>query len=493
MAIALILLWASVVVAEKEQPVNFYSMELISSLPGTNVGGLTPFGEYLYFGEGWAGETIRVVDTTNPAFPKIVGSTVGSFDLTFEGNYAYGLTGGLKIYDVSDPAQPVLLNTYYDFPTYQGDTPGLLDVAVYQQTAYVSYYYFIDRCYEGGNLDVIDVSDPLNPVRLLTLAPVGGWHLGWGDIEIIGHYAYIISYGVEVFDLTNPHEPQFIDFFGSEGTGMFPLTSKMTIFNREMYVTTAQFSTPCFGVSEMWQLFNFSNPTYLTEVFTYLDEIIGIYRIADGYIYAYLPGVGAQVISVVDHVNPVASFVPFFPHSIAVIDGFIYAGHEEGLDMLRMSAVAEWVTPAVSTTLGYTDSYGLATQVAVGAGAVISPTRLSYLPYPAVTNPPTSTVFVAAFDLVGYGEQFTLERFSEPVTLTLDYGQTRVARAVIGEESRLLWWAGSEWQEAAESCNPVSSYWRDPAHFRLALAVCRPGKYVLVAPAGPLFLPALFR
>lgn len=191
----------------------------------------------------------------------------------------------------------------------------------------------------------------------------------------------------------------------------------------------------------------------------------------------------------VDHANPVFTFNSWQPHSIGIVDGFIYAGHEEGLDILRMSAVAEWVEPALGVTMAYTDSYGLAAEIAVGAGSVISPTRLSYLPYPAVTSPPTDTVFVAAFDLVGYGEQFTLERFSQPVTLTLDYENTRTAGYIIGQESRLLWWSGNDWQEAAESCNPPSSYWRDPAHHRLQLAVCRPGKYVLVAPAGPLFLP----
>ena len=498
MAIALILLWVAVVVAEKEQPLNLYSMELISSLPGTNVGGLTLFGRHLYFNEGWAGETTRVVDTANPAFPEIVGSTVGSSDLTFEGNYGYGLGwGGLQIYDVSDPAQPILLNIYYDFPSYQGETPGLLDVAVYQQTAYVSYYYFIDRCYEGSNLDVIDVSDPMNPVRVLTLGTVGGDGF-WGDIEIIGHYAYILTEAVKIFDLTDPHQPEYVTGFGSAGTGLFPLTSKMTVFNQEMYVTTAQFSTPCFGVSEMWEVFNFSNPFDVIELATYLNEIIYIYKIADGYVYANFPGVGEQVISVVDHVNPVASFdplypFPFYPHGTAVIDGFIYIGHDEGLDVLRMSAVAEWVEPAVATTMVYTDRFGLAAQVAVGAGTVVSPTRLSYLPYPAVNDPPAGEVFVAAFDIVGYGNQFTLDQFERPVTVTLDYRETRRARAIIGEEAHLLRWTGTDWQEAAESCEQVSTYWRDPQQVTIRLAVCLPGKYVLVAPAGPLFLPALFR
>ena len=474
-----------------------YQLEVVNQLAANDVSQIIPFENYIYFedeyfedeyGEGYF--DLKVADVTNPAFPTVVGVMDGSYDLTFEGNYGYGLGGGLEIYDVSDPAQPVLLNTYYDFPSYQGDTPGLLDVAVYQQTAYVSYYYSIDRCYEGGNLDVIDVSDPMNPVRVLSLG-YRSW--GWGDIEIIGHYAYILTESVEVFDLTNPHEPQFINSFGFEGTGMFPLSSRMTVFNHEMYVTTAQFSLPCLGVNEMWQVFNFSNPLDVIELATYLNDTIGIHTITDGYVYSAFPSVGARVISVVDHVNPVASFAPLLPYSIAVVDGFIYAGHEEGLDVLRMSAVAAWVEPAVGTTMVYTDSYGLAAEVAVGAGTVLTPTNLSYLPYPAVNDPPAGEVFVAAFDIVGYGDQFTLDRFDRPVTVTLDYWGTRTARAIIGEEAHLLRWTGTDWQEAAESCNPVSTYWRDPQQFIIRLAVCLPGKYVLVAPAGPIFLPAVFQ
>lgn len=476
-------------VSEAAEGTNLYTVEQISSLPATHVSDITSFGKYVYFEDGWVGEALRVVDTTNPAFPKIVGSTTGSYELTFDGSdgsYGYGIKNGLAIYDLLDPTQPVLLNDYNDFPTYKGYYADVIDVAVYHQTAYVSYAYWFERCYGGGNVAIIDVSDPLNPVMVSVMGSPTEWR---GVVRIDDHYAYMIGpASVQVFDITDPHTLTYVGSGGGAGE-IFSYTSNMVISNHELYVTTHYFSTPCGGVRNIWQVLSLTDPSYLAPIAVYPDKAAHIYTIANGYIYGSLNGNWAEVVSVDDYFTPVFEFYPFAPYVISVVDGFMYVGHQEGVNVMRMSAAAEWVTPAGTATLAYTDTYGLAANLEIGAGTVVSPTRLSYLPYPAVDDRPQDEVFVAAFDVVGYGEQFTLEQFERPVTITLAYRDTRFGRLVIGEAAHLLRWTGADWQEAAESCAPAGTYWRDPAQFTLQLAVCLPGKYVLVAPAGPQFLP----
>lgn len=111
-------------------------------------------GEHAYLAAGVAG--LQIVDVSDPADPKLVGS-VGADDLEpavsvyVSGHLAYvGTDGsGLQIIDVSDPADPQIVGSFGE-----DDELSIIGVEVHGDTAYA-----------GGDASfyVLDVSDPADP------------------------------------------------------------------------------------------------------------------------------------------------------------------------------------------------------------------------------------------------------------------------------------------------------------------------------------------
>ena len=157
--------------------------------------------------------------------------------------------------------------------------------------------------------------------------------------------------------------------------------------------------------------------------------------------------------------------------------------------------------------------------VTLSAGAPISPTRLIYtdtqnltttLDFPAGTVSETTTLVLTptlasqfadhaftghAFELAAYqgGELRPGLVFSVPVTVTIHYSEVDL-RVVSDEEGLvLLMWTGSGWQDAADSCDPFSSYGRDLAGRVLSLPICRPGVLALFGPTEGNYLPLIQR
>jgi hypothetical protein len=66
---------------------------------------------------------------------------------------------------------------------------------------------------------------------------------------------------------------------------------------------------------------------------------------------------------------------------------------------------------------------------------------------------------------------------------------------VAADESQLVlsWWAGSEWQDAAQTCDPALSYVRDVVNKTLSVSNCRGGLFVLFGPMYQVYLPVVVR
>ena len=81
--------------------------------------------------------------------------------------------------------------------------------------------------------------------------------------------------------------------------------------------------------------------------------------------------------------------------------------------------------------------------------------------------------------------------FGAPVAATLHYNDDDV-RAVIDESQLVLsLWTGSEWQDAAQTCDPASSYIRDVANKTLSVSICRGGRFALFGPMNQVYLPVV--
>lgn len=190
-------------------------------------------------------------------------------DLLVEDGIAYVAagTGGVQIYDISDPTAPVLLSTYGTLGSAQalglGSDSTLLYVA------------------DGGYFHTVDISDPGAPVRkgILTFPTFGAQ-----DIATRGQYVYIAdtAVGLRIIDVYDPEEPVERSIFATAGQA----TEIVAGNNSYVYIADA--------------------PVLVNNAYT---------------------GGGFLVVDVSDPLNPTeATFydTPGFAHDLALDDHYVY-------------------------------------------------------------------------------------------------------------------------------------------------------------------------
>jgi fibronectin type 3 domain-containing protein len=152
-------------------------------------------GDYAYAMESVA---LRIFDISDPAQPTLTGGVLGfpgyfhGVDVFVAGTHAFVAFGdyGLLTIDVSDPENPVLAGAV--------DTPGKA-VGVYV----AGNYAFVADDTEG--LQIIDVSEPQNPELAAAFDTPGDA----SDVYVAGNYAYVADggYGLVIIDITDPETP----------------------------------------------------------------------------------------------------------------------------------------------------------------------------------------------------------------------------------------------------------------------------------------------
>ena len=161
-----------------------------------------------------------------------------------ENDLAYVRTSyGLKIVDISNPELPFTISSYNI--THSG--------SIYSNYTIEKYTNYI---YIGGDgfpkLYVIDVSDPINPVKVGQIN-VNDWS---PDIEIFDEHLYVAGYwgGLQIFDLADPVNPQMI------GYHPLGLALKIAVGENMTFIGGAvnQYS----GGIEIFDVANLSNPIY---------------------------------------------------------------------------------------------------------------------------------------------------------------------------------------------------------------------------------------
>ncbi|MBE9220435.1 DUF4347 domain-containing protein [Dolichospermum flos-aquae] len=108
--------------------------------------------------------------------------------VTVLGNYAYAVGDTLEIIDISDPSNPIFKGSY--------DTFGGKDIQIVGNYAYVAGY--------GSGLKILDISNPTTP----TLK--GNYSIdGASGMQVVGNYAYVASssWGLQIIDISNPTAP----------------------------------------------------------------------------------------------------------------------------------------------------------------------------------------------------------------------------------------------------------------------------------------------
>jgi hypothetical protein len=175
---------------------------VLSSYPcGTFPDGVCALGDRAGFGDNRNG--LKILDLTKPTAPVLLGrlanppnGTDGPYRIAMKGNYAYvAYLNSLDVVDLTDPATPVRV--------VQLDETGINALVVQG-----NYLYAVGSAFR--EFAVFDLANPRQPRRVVGL----DWVRGAGALAVGGNVAAMTfynnaqSYGVLLWDITNPAQPQ---------------------------------------------------------------------------------------------------------------------------------------------------------------------------------------------------------------------------------------------------------------------------------------------
>jgi hypothetical protein len=197
-------------IVDISNPDSMKAVSLSCSLGTVNC--IAKSGNFVYLGH----QGITTVDVTDPITPVQLGTIETDYEairLFASGNYLFSCyflypspAIGLRIYDISNPANPIFLGDYWHFRY------GPSDIAVEGDYVYASTYDFERH----GDIEIINISNPRLPVlaRLYELPDEA-----YG-IEIKEDLAYVATMeaGLVVADISIPDYPIQIGRFDSPGT-----------------------------------------------------------------------------------------------------------------------------------------------------------------------------------------------------------------------------------------------------------------------------------
>lgn len=183
----------------------------VSSFTGQGkILGMSVNGNYAYLSENF--KRFTVLDMSNPANLKEVGHIEMEMYLgrvITKGNYAYVMATwrGLIVIDISDPTQPALVSTIKEI--YANDPACLSGNYIYAEG------YGSSEFPSSYVIQVIDISDPANPVLASAVEQAGLLM----DITVNGSYLYLAHnyQGIRVLDAADPGSPRYVASYNTQG------------------------------------------------------------------------------------------------------------------------------------------------------------------------------------------------------------------------------------------------------------------------------------
>lgn len=163
------------------------------------------------------GDQLQIVDITDSSNPVIKGTYIGTVNyVTVVGSFAYvcGDASGLKVLDISNPAQPV-------------EKGGFVTGAVESITVAGNYAYVPDPV---NGLQIIDITNPAQPTLKGTYKPSGAI----SDLTVVGNYAYLVNaeMGLTILDITDPANPVVKGNFDTPG-----VATDVTVVGNYAYIS----------------------------------------------------------------------------------------------------------------------------------------------------------------------------------------------------------------------------------------------------------------
>ncbi len=163
-----------------------------------------------------ASSQTKVLDISNPTQPVLLATYPNStlnlpytHDAFIKDNIGFMNCGnsGLYVVDFTDPAAPVLLGTMTDYPGAGYDHSGWL-------TEDPNYYILCDETH-GSPIKVVDVSDFGNMHVVASMDAASSTTEIPHNVIVRGNLVYASYYydGLQVFDITNPLDPQRVAYY----------------------------------------------------------------------------------------------------------------------------------------------------------------------------------------------------------------------------------------------------------------------------------------
>jgi hypothetical protein len=159
-------------------------------------------GQYAYVPSGG----LHIFDVVDPGDPVKIGycdtGYATSSDVDVWGQYAYVATSsGLSIYNIQNPASP----------TEEGSFTAFSDARRLRVEPHGQSLYAYVAAYSDG-LKVLNVDTPADPVLVATFDRTSS--SGMSDVAVSGDYAYVAEnmVGIHVLDISNPASPVKIGF-----------------------------------------------------------------------------------------------------------------------------------------------------------------------------------------------------------------------------------------------------------------------------------------
>ncbi len=224
--------------------------------------------------------------------------------------YVADFLGGLLIFDVSDPSEPVLLGNLSTNNATQG-------VSVMGNIAYLTDGY--------GDFKIVDVSDPSKPTLMSRLSLSGYAY----EVAISGNLAYIASgqYRFHIVDISDPYDPVAI------GNGSVPgFAQDIFVSGDVLYVL---------GYNDILHVFDVSDPTDPQPLSSYDPRHdTGKIFVQDSIAYLAAGKGGLHILDMSDPSEPelLSIFSTFDAQAVTVSHGIaIVADSDNGILLIDVS------------------------------------------------------------------------------------------------------------------------------------------------------------
>jgi hypothetical protein len=250
--------------------------------------------QFIYLASGSSLQIIDASDPTTPVFASSIEAEEEEFvrDVAIHENIAYLAmgSGGMQIYNVLDPYNPVHLGGF-PWP----DTGNASARALYVLDNYV---YVVD--YGLGNLWIIDISEPANPSLVSVSDSPHDW---WGltNVLVAGDYAYVVvkhpmpvdSDLIGVIDLTNILNPHTVNLLSPGGGSCYEIAA------RENYLFFPR------RASQNLQIFDISDPPnpVLVSYYSAPGMCEDVFIMGD-YAFISIPYYGLHMVDISDPESP---------------------------------------------------------------------------------------------------------------------------------------------------------------------------------------------